>query len=116
MLHAAIEGAETIGAVAVEAVAADMGADAPAAAAATPARAPEPAQEKVLPFRAARLAPVAANEPAPPPARPDPALERRIAALEARAEEQEAMLRRVLILLVDWVENSQENAYRTHAA
>ena len=48
---------------------------------------------------------------------PDPALERRIAALEARLEEQEAMLRRVLTLLVDWVENgSQETAYRTHAA
>ena len=38
-------------------------------------------------------------------------------ALEARAGEQEAMLRRVLILLVDWVENgSQDTAYRTHAA
>ena len=31
--------------------------------------------------------------------------------------EQEAMLRRVLTLLVDWVENgSSETAYRTHAA
>ncbi len=47
----------------------------------------------------------------------DPQLEQRIAALEARAEEQEATLRRVLILLVDWVENgSQDTAYRTHAA
>jgi general secretion pathway protein A len=109
MLNAAIEGAETIGAAQVAAVAADMGADA----------APERASaEKVLPFRAARLAPVAAREPAPQPmAEPDPALDHRIAALEARAEEQEAMLRRVLILLVDWVENgSQETAYRTHAA
>ena len=110
LLHAAIEGDETIGAAAVDAVAADMGADAPAPAAAP---APEPVGDRVLPLRAARLAPVAANEPAP---RPDPALERRIAALEARAEEQEAMLRRVLILLVGWVENSQEPAYRTHAA
>ena len=65
-----------------------------------------------------------AVEPAPPPVpapQPvvvaDPLLEQRVAALEARAEEQEAMLRRVLILLVDWVENSQEPAYhRTHAA
>jgi general secretion pathway protein A len=109
MLNAAIEGAQAIGAAQVEAVAADMGADA------APERA---AQEKVLPFRAARLAPVAAHEPAPQPsAEPDPALERRIAALETRAEEQEAMLRRVLILLVDWVENgSQETAYRTRVA
>jgi putative secretion ATPase (PEP-CTERM system associated) len=112
LLNAAIEGSELIGAAAVDAVAADMVADTPAPA---PAPAPEPAGEKVLPLRAARLAPVAANEPAPAP-RPDPALERRIAALEARAEEHEAMLRRVLILLVDWVENSQEPAYRTHAA
>ena len=37
--------------------------------------------------------------------------------LEHRVEEQEALLRRVLILLVDWVENPQEPAYhRTHAA
>jgi putative secretion ATPase (PEP-CTERM system associated) len=110
LLNAAIEGSELITAAAVAAVAADMVADTPA-----PAPAPEPAGEKVLPLRAARLAPVAANEPAPQP-QADPALERRIAALEARAEEHEAMLRRVLILLVDWVENSQEPAYRTHAA
>ena len=96
MLHAALEGSATIGLAAVDAVAADLGADAPA-------------EEKVLPLRAARLVP--ANEAAP-----DPALERRIAQLEARAEEHEAMLRRVLILLVDWVENSQEPARRTHAA
>jgi putative secretion ATPase (PEP-CTERM system associated) len=112
LLNAAIEGAQAIGAAAVEAVAADMGADA-----AVPAPAPAPVEEKVLPLRAARLAPVAANEAASQPVdRPDPALERRVAALEARAEEQEAMLRRVLILLVDWVENSQEPARRTHAA
>ncbi|HYN46988.1 MAG TPA: XrtA/PEP-CTERM system-associated ATPase [Allosphingosinicella sp.] len=113
MLHAAVEGAETIGAAAVAAVAAEMGADAGPA----PAPRHEPTGERVLPLRAARLAPVAANEPAPRPAPvPDPAFERRIAALEARAGEQEEMLRRVLILLVDWVENSQEPAYRTHAA
>ena len=33
-----------------------------------------------------------------------------IAALEARAEEHEAMLRRVLVLLVDWVEAGQDNS------
>jgi len=117
LLQAAMEGAPAIGADAVAAVAADMGAD--AAPAPVPAPASEPAREKVLPLRAARLAPVAANEaaPAPPPlVMPDPAAERRIAALEARAEEQEAMLRRVLILLVDWVESSQEPAYRSRVA
>jgi general secretion pathway protein A len=113
MLHAAVEGGDTIDAGTVEAVADDMGADA--------APTPAPAEEKVLPLRSARP-PIAMPEPEPaslpqPMAMPDPALERRIAALEARAEEQEAMLRRVLTLLVDWVENSTpETAYRTHAA
>ncbi|MEA3012332.1 MAG: ral secretion pathway protein [Sphingomonadales bacterium] len=112
LLAAAMEGAATIAAEAVEAVAADMGADAPA---------PVAPQEKVLPLRSVRTGPVAVDAPEPAPAPrivhvPDPALERRLAALEARSEEQEAMLRRVLILLVDWVENSQEPAYRTHAA
>ena len=111
LLAAAMEGAATIAAEAVEAVAADMGADASA-----PAAAPAPV-EKVLPLRSVRSAPAAADEPAPRIVHvPDPALERRIAALEARSEEQEAMLRRILVLLVDWVENSQEPAYRTHAA
>jgi general secretion pathway protein A len=108
LLHAALEGAGAISVAAVQAVAADLGADA------VPAPA---AEEKVLPLRSARLTPVAANEPAPVVIREaDPALEHRIAALEERAEEQEAMLRRILILLVDWVENSQEPARRTHAA
>jgi len=116
MLHAALEEAATVGAEAVEAVAADMGNDAAPVVA---------APEKVLPLRSARP-PLAepANEPQPAPplapqpiVLPDPMVEQRIAALEARAEEQEAMLRRVLVLLVDWVENSSpETAYRTHAA
>ncbi|HST36391.1 MAG TPA: XrtA/PEP-CTERM system-associated ATPase [Allosphingosinicella sp.] len=110
LLHAAIENAELLTAEAVEAVAAEMGAD---AAAPAPAR-----EEKVLPLRSARLTAVPQAAPAPAPVHivPDPELERRIAALEARAEEHEAMLRRVLVLLVDWVESSQDNKYRTHAA
>jgi len=102
MLSAAVEGAAAIGAEAVHAVAADMGADAPA---------PE---EKVLPLRSARAMPVAANEQ--PAHRPDPAYEQRIAALEAQVVEQEAMLRRALTMLVDWVEADGQEAYRTHAA
>jgi len=112
MLHAALENAELVGAGAVEAVAADMGADnvSPAAPAA-PAH-----EEKVLPLRSTRLSAVP-YEPAPQPAAQDPELARRIAALEARAEEHEALLRRVLILLVDWVEtDSHRPAFRTHAA
>jgi general secretion pathway protein A len=110
LLNAAVEEAELITAEAVHAVAADMGAD---AAAPAPA-----AEEKVLPLRSARLAPGPATEPAPAPqlAR-DPKLDQRIAALEAQVVEQEAMLRRALTMLVDWVEaDGQDKAYRTHAA
>ncbi|HEX2763753.1 MAG TPA: AAA family ATPase [Allosphingosinicella sp.] len=82
MLHAGMERLDTIAASAVEAVAADMSED-------RPARAPE----RVLPLRGAAQA------------APDSSLERRIAALEARLEEQEAAVRRVLTLLIDWVEN-----------
>jgi putative secretion ATPase (PEP-CTERM system associated) len=106
MLNAAVEGAAAIDAESVHAVAAEMGAD---AAASEPAR-----EERVLPLRSARVTPVAANEPAAPS--PDPALAQRIAALEAQVVEQEAMLRRALTMLVEWVETAPETAYRTHAA
>jgi putative secretion ATPase (PEP-CTERM system associated) len=118
MLHAAVENIALIDAEAVAAVASELGAD---------AAPPRPA-ERVLPLRTARM-PQPANEAAPevpaaekvivPQAVPfaDPALARRIAALEARADEHEALLRRVLTLLVDWVEEgSPETTYRTHAA
>ena len=113
MLHAAIEDSAEIGIESVEAVAADMGADS------------APEAERVLPLRAARQPLEPANEQAPPAPQaqplivPDQALELRVAALEARAEEQEATLRRVLTLLIDWVEtghSANEAAYRTHAA
>ncbi len=122
MLSAALENAELVTAATVEAVAADLGADAPArpAAVAAPVEpAPvdaTPPGEKVFSLRSARrtVEPVPAPDPV---VVADPLLEQRIAALEARAEEQEALLRRVLIMLVDWVENPQEPAYhRTHAA
>jgi putative secretion ATPase (PEP-CTERM system associated) len=111
MLHAAVGNIERIAAADVEAVAGEMDSDAATS---------RPQTERVLPLRAHRGAPEAANESAPfvqQVAIADPELERRIAALEARAEEQEATLRRVLTLLVDWVENaSPETAYRTNAA
>src|SRR4051812_6626955 len=108
LLNAAVESADMIGGDGVHAVAADMG-----AGAASPERAPE---EGVLPLRSARAAPVAVGEPAPQRAR-DPRLDQRLAALEAQVVEQEAMLRRALTMLVDWVEaDGQDKAYRTHAA
>lgn len=114
MLHAAVEQADPISADSVVAVAADLEAD---------SIAPEPVrEEKVLPLRSTRPAPAEpVNGPHPLTAfaapASDPALELKVAQLEARAEEQEATLRRVLTLLVDWVENaSPGTAYRTHAA
>jgi putative secretion ATPase (PEP-CTERM system associated) len=102
LLHGAIEQLERIGADAVEAVAADMAADRP-----------QPASDRVHPIR-----PAAAPQPTPFAADPvrDVALERRVAALEAKMEEQEVVLRRVLTLLVEWVENSDAPGYRSNAA
>jgi putative secretion ATPase (PEP-CTERM system associated) len=128
MLFASIEQVETIDEAAVESVAADMAADRP-----------QPRQETVLPFRSARTAAVEATVPVAATADPgverrlaalearvkaeagdptrDLAVERRIASLEARLDDQEVALRRVLTLLVDWVENGQQTpGYRTNAA
>ena len=137
LLHAAVEGVETLDAQAVKLVAADLKADFPQPDVSIESPAPRP--EAVLPLRAAGAAPTE-PEPARPEAQPmpvwagapegpygerpivcdevasraaDPALEAKIAALEAHAAEQEATLKRVLTLLVDWVENgTPEASYR----
>ena len=98
LLHAGIERLETIGGDAVEAVVADLAAD-------TPQR----VEPRVHAVRSA---------PAPSQSEPqrDFALERRLAALEARADEQEKAVRRVLTLLVEWVENGQQAPGYTNAA
>jgi len=106
MLQAAVDNVDRIDGALVEAVALEINADAVAPAA--------PAQERVLPLRSVRAA-----EPAGPSVRvvADPELAQRIARLEAQAAEQEATLRRVLTLLVEWVEKEQpEAAYRIEAA
>lgn len=94
MLHAAVEGAELIDARAVEAVAGDMRAD---MAASTPA--PEPAVDRSPEPRAEPSHAI----PIRPNAR-DEELIRRLPALEKRVELQDVTLRRVLTLLVDWIE------------
>jgi putative secretion ATPase (PEP-CTERM system associated) len=98
LLHAGVEQLETIGKADVEAVASDLEADRPQAG-----------RERILPLRGAS-SPAAQPEPVS-----DLAVERRIAALEAQLEQQDLILRRVLTLLVDWVEN-QAPDYRTNAA
>ena len=102
LLYASMEELDRIDAEAVETVAGDMAGDT--------GKAPE---DRVLPLRVSAVP----DRPRQPEPVHDLGAERRVAALEARLEEQEAALRRVLTLLVDWVENGQEiPGYRTNAA
>jgi hypothetical protein len=114
MLYAGIEQLDTIDDGVVESVAADMAADAPAT------REPQvpdaqAAGARVLPLRGATIAPASID--AEVRSELEGLLEQRVAALEARLDEQEVALRRILTLLVDWVENGQQApSYRHNAA
>jgi putative secretion ATPase (PEP-CTERM system associated) len=90
LLHASVEQLDRIDAGIVAAVAEDMAEDGP----------------RVRPMRA-ELAEITAQQGE---AIRDLGLERRVAAIEGRLEEQERALRRVLTLLVDWVENDRDDA------
>jgi hypothetical protein len=120
LLHGAIEGLDRLDAGAVEAVADDLEFE----------RVPND-NAPVLPLRpragetAAEPVIAVPHEPKPRPVmqevrphqdRPEPhqpsgtsLADERIAALEARLEEQEATLRRVLTLLVDWAERDERD-------
>ncbi|MEG3166733.1 AAA family ATPase [Sphingomonas sp. LB3N6] len=93
MLHAAIEDLRVIDAAVVRSVQRDLEGDLPTLATDTG----KGAAASVETF--AQPVPVADTRPT------DPATEERIAALEARVELQDEALRRVLTLLVDWVES-----------
>ncbi len=98
MLHAALTDLDMIDGATVRQVIADLAADLPAPASssvATPAVATEPADSPDLGV---------SPEPPVAPVASDLLLEARIAALEDRIEQQDAALRRVLTLLVDWIE------------
>jgi type II secretory pathway predicted ATPase ExeA len=128
LLFGAIEQIEVIDAKVVDAVIADITGDmpAPSAPAQWPVAAalePKPEPEIVAapePIKApepvAMREPLAAVEPAAPANDPKPApieiAYDRFAAIEARLEEQDAALRRVLALLVDWVEGNEAAAAR----
>jgi putative secretion ATPase (PEP-CTERM system associated) len=128
LLFGAIEQVDVIDAEVVDAVIADISGDMPAPSA--PAQrpvvaAPEPKPEPAIvaapePIKApepvAMREPPAMVEPAAPANDPKPApieiAHDRFAAIEARLEEQDAALRRVLALLVDWVEGNEAAAAR----
>ena len=128
LLFGAIEQIDVIDAKVVDAVIADITGDMPAPttpaprpAVAAPAPAPEPeivaAPEPIEASKpVATREPLAAVEPAAPANDPKPAsieiAHDRFAAIEARLEEQDAALRRVLALLVDWVEGNEAAAAR----
>ena len=118
MLHAAIAGAELIDGDMVRAVEADLAADMPAIAhpgAVTPssgrssAAMPTPLRDAGTLGGSARGDEKVEGPEATP-------LDSRIAELEARLEQQDAALRRVLQLMVDWVEADAPAAPRAHAA
>ena len=69
---------------------------------------PDPSADEVL----ARMAAADGDAPAAPAIDPEQlaALEAQIASLETRLVEQDAALRRVLDLLIEWVERDPENA------
>jgi putative secretion ATPase (PEP-CTERM system associated) len=104
LLYGAIEQLEAIDGRAVQAVIADIAGDMPQP---TPAA---PIAEERGPLPLWNVAPPAEPRPISPPASSEPApvdLAGRVAALEARIDEQDVALRRVLTLLVDWAENGQ---------
>lgn len=92
MLHAAVEDLTLIDEAVVNAVIGDLDADLPTLALSAP-DVPTADETPEEPVRQSVAAPVA-----------DADLTARVAELEARVEQQEAALRRVLTLLVDWVE------------
>jgi putative secretion ATPase (PEP-CTERM system associated) len=97
LLFGAVEQVDRFDAAAVANVAADLAAETPGHE--------EPLRAALRPRRHAGQEHVS-----------DLGLERRVAALESQLDEQEAIVRRVLTLLVEWVENGQQAPGYTNAA
>ncbi len=112
LLFGAIEQVDTIDARVVRAVIDDIAGDSPAP---KPVVQPEPAPPPPMPAPAPSVAAPYEPRPIRAPREEAPvavaagndALQARIAALEARVEDLDAALRRVLTLLVDWVEGEE---------
>ena len=97
LLHGAVERLDRIDANALDAVTSELDGDA----------APAEATPQVLPLRSTRAPEPPAQAPIPRAPPVSAAAEARIAALEARLDEQEAAIRRVLSLLVEWAEQDR---------
>ena len=100
LLFGAVERLERIDSTALEAVMSELEGDSP----------PVEPKAQVLPLRTHREPEPqldAAQVPTPPAQRSSAAAEAHIAALEARLDEQEAAIRRVLSLLVEWAEQDR---------
>jgi len=114
MLFGAVEGIDTFGAEELAAVISDLNQDTPVSANA-PVNDPEPYELRdVAPLPMGTPTPSAPAEPRPlrtaaeaPAASNEAELNRRIAELETHLKEQDEALRRVLTLLVDWVETGE---------
>jgi general secretion pathway protein A len=98
LLFAAMESLDMIGVETVQSVAEDMAFDSR-----------QSGEDRVLHLRPAQIVPDAGESD-------EVGLDRRVEALEARLDEQEVALRRVLTLLVDWVENDHEAVSLRHNA
>lgn len=110
MLHAALAGVDVIDGDTVEAVVADMRADLPLVTlqVQAPMSAPVP-----VPGAVAVRGAEPAQTPSPVfPSHADAETVARLIELEARLEQQDAALRRVLTLLVDWVEGDDARPAR----
>ncbi len=94
MLYAAIEDLRVIDGEVVRTVQRDLMSDMPVVTTAAAKPAPD-----VQPAAVAAAAPVAMMT--------DPAITDRVAALEARVEQQDQAMRRILTLLVDWIEGDE---------
>jgi putative secretion ATPase (PEP-CTERM system associated) len=95
LLHGAVEGLERIDAATVDLVAADIGTE----------RFAEPAVEARAGAETVRIV-----------REPDPEAAERLARIEERLDEQEAAIRRVLGLLIDWIEGDAEAEAVSHPA
>jgi general secretion pathway protein A len=111
LLMGAIEKTETLDEAIVAQVVADLDGDSPKAAASAPATAP--AATPMHPLLAAN---VERGPEVERSGRSDAELEARLEMLESQMREQDAALRRVLTLLIDWVEREEPAMTRAPAA